>query len=132
MSRNLYVASEGSPFIGYNTEKGGYVGAEYSFPNSAANADTLLMLRNALVMEELQENVETGKLYLLSGAPRAWFEPGKAITSSSACRHTTAHVIFRGASRTRTAAMTGDIHLPRDAGCNDAACISAIRARTRH
>ncbi len=79
MSRNVYVASEGSPFIGYNTENGGYVGADYSFPNSAANADTLLMLRNALVLEELKENVETGKLSLLRGAPRAWFQPGKRI-----------------------------------------------------
>src|SRR5258708_33292809 len=79
MSRNLYVASEGSPFIGYNTENGGYVGADYSFPNSAANADTLLMLRNALVLEELKENLETGKLSLLKGAPRAWFQPGKRI-----------------------------------------------------
>ena len=79
MSRHVYVASEGSPFIGYNTENGGYVGADYSFPNSAANADTLLMLRNALVLEELKDNVETGKLFVLRGAPRAWFEPGKTI-----------------------------------------------------
>jgi hypothetical protein len=79
MSRNVYVASEGSPFIGYNTENGGYVGADYSFPNSAANADTLLMLRNSLVLEELREDVETGKLSLLKGAPRAWFQPGKRI-----------------------------------------------------
>jgi hypothetical protein len=79
MSRRVYVASEGSPFIGYNTENGGYVGADYSFPNSAANADTLLMLRNALVLEELEDDIETGKLFLLRGAPRAWFEPGKTI-----------------------------------------------------
>jgi hypothetical protein len=79
MTRNVYVASEGSPFIGYNTENGGYAGADYSFPNSAANADTLLMLRNALVVEELKENIETGRLFLLKGAPRAWLEPGKSI-----------------------------------------------------
>ncbi len=79
MSRYTYVASEGSPFIGYNTENGGYVGADYSFPNSAANADTLLMLRNALVMEELEDNIETGKLFLLKGAPRAWLESRKPI-----------------------------------------------------
>ena len=79
MSRYTYVASEGSPFIGYNTENGGYVGADYSFPNSAANADTLLMLRNALVMEDLKDNIETGKLFLLKGAPRAWFESHKPI-----------------------------------------------------
>jgi len=79
MSRHVYVASEGSPFIGYNTENGGYVGADYSFPNSAANADTLLMLRNGLVMEELKENAETGKLFLLKGAPRTWLQPGKRI-----------------------------------------------------
>jgi hypothetical protein len=82
MTRNLYVASEGSPFIGYNTQKGGFVGAEYSFPNSASNADTLLMLRNALAFEELHDNVETGKLVLLSGAPKAWFEAGKSIRVS--------------------------------------------------
>jgi hypothetical protein len=79
MSRYTYVASEGSPFIGYNTENGGYVGADYSFPNSAANADTLLMLRNALVYEELTNNIETGTLFLLKGAPRKWLEPGKQI-----------------------------------------------------
>jgi hypothetical protein len=79
MSRYTYVASEGSPFIGYNTEAGGFVGADYSFPNSAANADTLLMLRNSLVMEELRNNVETGTLQLLKGAPLAWMEPGKML-----------------------------------------------------
>ncbi len=82
MSQYTYVASEGSPFIRYNTEKGGYVGADYSFPNSAANSDTLLMLRNALVLEELRDNVETGTLFLLRGAPRAWFESGKRIAVS--------------------------------------------------
>jgi hypothetical protein len=80
MSRYMYVASEGSPFIGYNTEKGGYVSPDYSFPNSAANADTLHMLRNALVYEELIDNVETGALFLLKGAPRKWLGPGKHIS----------------------------------------------------
>ncbi|MEY2429159.1 MAG: hypothetical protein QOJ40_2044 [Verrucomicrobiota bacterium] len=79
MSRYTYVASEGSPFIGYNTENGGYVGADYSFPNSAANADTLHMLRNALVYEELADNIETGTLCLLKGVPRKWLERGKQI-----------------------------------------------------
>ena len=55
------------------------MGADYSFPNSAANADTLLMLREALVLEELKQDVETGKVSLLRGAPRAWLEPGKSI-----------------------------------------------------
>src|SRR5215470_1595664 len=49
------------------------------FPNSASNADTLLMLRNALVVERLKNNVETGDLDLLSGVPRAWLEIGKPI-----------------------------------------------------
>jgi hypothetical protein len=79
MSRYTYVSSEGQPFIGWNTQKGGYVGAEYSFPNSASNAGTLLMLRNALVLEELKDDVETGDLFLLRGAPRAWFADGKQI-----------------------------------------------------
>jgi hypothetical protein len=79
MSRNVYVSSEGQPFVGYNTEKGGFVGAAYSFPNSASNASTLLMLRNALVLEELKDDVETGDIFLLRGAPRAWFEDGKRI-----------------------------------------------------
>jgi hypothetical protein len=79
MSRHVYVASEGSPFIGYNTEYGGFVGADYSFPNSAANADTLLMFRNMLVFEELRDNVETGDIYVLSGVPRAWLADGKKI-----------------------------------------------------
>ena len=79
MSRYTYVASEGSPFIGYNTQNGGYVSPDYSFPNSAANADTLHMLRNALVYEELTNNVETGTLCVLKGAPRKWLQPGKQI-----------------------------------------------------
>ena len=79
MSRHVYVASEGQPFIGYNTKDGGYVAAGRDFPNSASNADTLLMLRNALVMERLKDNIETGDLDLLSGAPKAWLESGKPI-----------------------------------------------------
>ncbi len=79
MSRHVYAASEGAPFIGYNTKDGGYVAAGLDFPNSASNADTLLMLRNALVMEELKDNVETGDIDLLRGAPRAWLDNGKQI-----------------------------------------------------
>jgi hypothetical protein len=79
MTRNVYVSSEGQPFIKYNTERGGFVGAVYPFPNSSSNADTLLMLRNALVLEELRNDVETGDIFLLRGAPRAWFENGKRI-----------------------------------------------------
>jgi hypothetical protein len=82
MSRHVYAASEGAPFIGYNTKDGGYVSASLDFPNSASNADTLLMLRNALAMEELKDNIETGDLDLLRGAPRAWLEPGKQIRVS--------------------------------------------------
>lgn len=79
MSRYVYVASEGAPFIGYNTKDGGYVAAGLDIPNSASNADTLLMLRNALAMEELRNNIETGDLDLLRGAPRAWLDAGKQI-----------------------------------------------------
>lgn len=79
MSRHLYVASEGSPLVEYNTKDGGFVGANYSFPNSAANSDMLLMLRNALVMEDLKGNVETGRLYLMKGAPKTWLEAGKQV-----------------------------------------------------
>jgi hypothetical protein len=79
MSRYMYVASEGAPFIGYNTKNGGYVAAGLDFPNSASNADTLLMLRNALVMEELKDDIETGDLDLLRGVPRAWLGKGKQI-----------------------------------------------------
>jgi hypothetical protein len=79
MSRYVYVASEGQPFIGYNTKDGGYVAAGLDFPNSASNADTLLMLRNMLLMERLKDNIETGDIDLLRGAPRAWMESGKPI-----------------------------------------------------
>ncbi|HEY3132481.1 MAG TPA: hypothetical protein VGL91_23715 [Acidobacteriota bacterium] len=79
MSGHAYVASEGSPFVGYNTRKGGFVSADYSFPNSAANSETLSMLRSMLVLEELKNNVETGDIYLLKGVPRAWFQDGKEI-----------------------------------------------------
>src|SRR5207302_610163 len=40
---------------------------------------TLLMLGNALVLEELKDNIETGEIHLLRGAPRAWLESGKQI-----------------------------------------------------
>jgi hypothetical protein len=79
MSRHVYVASEGQPFIGYNTKDGGYVAAGLDFPNSASNADTLLMLRNALVLERLKDNIETGEIDLLRAAPRAWLDSGKPI-----------------------------------------------------
>ena len=79
MSRYVYVASEGAPFIGYNTHDGGLVSASLDIPNSASNADTLLMLRNALVVEELKDDIETGNVDLLKGTPRAWLEPGKQI-----------------------------------------------------
>jgi hypothetical protein len=82
MSRHVYVSSEGQPFLGYNTKKGGWVSAAFSFPNAASNAGTLLMLRNALVMEELRDDVETGDVFLLCGAPRAWFEDGKRIRAA--------------------------------------------------
>jgi hypothetical protein len=84
MSRHVYVASEGSPFIRYNTKDGGPVSADYSFPNSAANAETLRMFRMMLVMEELKDNVETGDLYLARGAPRPWFADGKTIEVTDA------------------------------------------------
>jgi hypothetical protein len=84
MSRHAYVASEGSPLIGYNTRNGGLVGADYSFPNSAANSETLRMLRAMLVLEELKNNEETGDLYLARGVPRAWFDQGKRIEVTDA------------------------------------------------
>jgi hypothetical protein len=78
-SRYTYVSSEAQPFVEYNTVDGGFVGPNYSIPNSAANADTLWMLRLSLVMEELKDNVETGKLFLLRAAPHPWLADGKRI-----------------------------------------------------
>lgn len=78
-SRHVYVASEGSPFIGYNTQDGGFVAPEYSLPNSAANAETLDMLRDMLVHEQRDRNVPTGVVDLARGAPRAWFADGQRI-----------------------------------------------------
>ncbi len=78
-SRHLYVASEGSPFIGYNTQDGGFVGAEYSFPNSAANAETLDMLRVLLVHEERDRNLPTGIIDLAQATPRAWLAEGQRV-----------------------------------------------------
>ncbi|MGH9341853.1 MAG: hypothetical protein ACRD1R_20265, partial [Acidobacteriota bacterium] len=60
MSRYLHVGSEGTPFIGYNTRNGGLVQAWLPYPNSATNAETLSMLRCMWILEELQNNVETG------------------------------------------------------------------------
>lgn len=84
MSRHVYVGSEGSPFIGYNTRNGGFVSADYSFPNSAANAETLAIIRSMLVLEELHDNVETGDIYVMKGVPRAWLEDGKTIRVTNA------------------------------------------------
>jgi hypothetical protein len=38
------------------------------------------MLREALVLEELKDNVETGTLTLLKGAPHPWLADGKRIS----------------------------------------------------
>jgi len=84
MSRHAYAASEGSPFVGYNTREGGRIRANDTFPNSAANAETLSMLRLMLVMEELRDNVPTGDIFLARGVPRAWLEPGKRIEVAGA------------------------------------------------
>ena len=78
-TRYSYVNSEGSPLIGYNTKAGGFVGAEYSFPNSAANAETLDMLRFMLILEERKNNLDTGIIDLARGTPRAWLADGKKI-----------------------------------------------------
>ncbi|MBM3735202.1 MAG: hypothetical protein FJW39_05385 [Acidobacteria bacterium] len=79
MSRNTYAGSEGAPLIGYNTVNGGPQAAEVSYPNSAANAETLSMLRHMLVHEELVDNRPTGRLHLLRGVPRNWLDPGQRI-----------------------------------------------------
>ncbi len=79
MSRHVYSASEGSPFIYYNTRLGGFQSPEYSFPNSAANAETLFLLRQMLLQEELKDNVETGVVHVMRGVPRAWLDPGKTV-----------------------------------------------------
>jgi hypothetical protein len=92
-SRYTYVSSEAQPFIEYNTHDGGFVGPNYSIPNSAANGDTLWMLRLALVMEELKDNVETGKLFLMRGAPSAWLADGKR-TSVENFRTYFGHISF--------------------------------------
>ena len=78
-SRNTYVNSEADPFIGYNTTDGGFVGAEYTFPNSAANAETLDLLRFMLILEERKNTLDTGVLDRARGTPRAWLEDGKKI-----------------------------------------------------
>lgn len=78
-SRHVYIASEGAPFIGYNTQNGGFVGAEYSFPNSGANAETLDMLRALLVREVRDHNRPTGVIEVTQAAPRAWFRNGARI-----------------------------------------------------
>ena len=79
MSRSLYTSSEGSPLIGYNTANGGFVDQEHYAPNSASNSETLSMLRNMLVREDLIDNQTTGILHLLQGVPSAWLAAGKVI-----------------------------------------------------
>ena len=84
MTRHAYISSEGSPLIYYNTRNGGFAAPEHSFPNSAAHAETLKLLRLMLVYEELRDNVETGTIWLARGAPRSWFGAGKRIAVTSA------------------------------------------------
>ncbi|MGH9659622.1 MAG: hypothetical protein ACRD96_13825, partial [Bryobacteraceae bacterium] len=78
-SRHVLASSEGAAFIGYNTRNGGWIGPNDFFPNSAANSETLALLRQMLVYEELESNVETGRIHLMAGVPAAWLEPGKRI-----------------------------------------------------
>ncbi|HEX5282504.1 MAG TPA: hypothetical protein VFW30_00150 [Bryocella sp.] len=78
-SVNTYLNSEGAPFIFYNTEDGGFVGAEYTFPNSASNAETLDLLRFMLILEERKDNMDTGVISLARGTPRAWLQDGNEI-----------------------------------------------------
>jgi hypothetical protein len=111
MSRHVYVSSEGQPLAGYNTEKGGFVSAQYSFPNSASNASTLLMLRNALVVEELKDNVETGDIFLLRGAPRAWFQDGKRIGAAGLATYF-GDISFSVDSRLKRRTMVATVDAP--------------------
>ncbi|MGH9657556.1 MAG: hypothetical protein ACRD96_03370, partial [Bryobacteraceae bacterium] len=78
-SRHVLASSEGAAFIGYNTRNGGWIGPNDFFPNSAANSETLALLRQMLVYEELESNIETGRIHLMAGVPAAWLEPGKRI-----------------------------------------------------
>lgn len=110
-SRHLYVASEGSPFIGYNTQDGGFVGAEYSFPNSAANAETLDMLRVLLVREERDRNLPTGVVDLAQAAPRAWLADGQRIEIRHAPTEFGA-LSFRIDSKIRDGTISAEIDPP--------------------
>jgi hypothetical protein len=84
MTRHALVGSEGAPLVGYNTEGGGFVDADYAFPNSASNCETLRMLRMMLVSEDLADNVETGDIRLARAAPRRWLEHGRVIDVAGA------------------------------------------------
>lgn len=110
-SRHLYVASEGSPFIGYNTQDGGFVGAEYSFPNSAANAETLDMLRALLVREERDRNLPTGVVHLAQAAPRAWLADGQRVEVRRAPTEFGA-LSFSIASKIREGVISAEIDPP--------------------
>jgi hypothetical protein len=76
---NTYVNSEGAPFIFYNTQDGGFAGAEYTFPNSASNSETLDLLRFMLILEERKDNMDTGVIAVARGTPRAWLQDGNKI-----------------------------------------------------
>ncbi len=111
MSRRLYVSSEGSPFTGYNSKNGGLVDADYSFPNSAANAEMLSMLRSMLILEELEDNRETGDIWLLKGVPRAWLEDGKQIRVVNAPTYF-GDISFEVASALKRNSVTASIQPP--------------------
>ena len=61
-------------------------------PNSAANSETLFLLRQMLLQEELRNNVETGVIHVMRGVPRAWLEPGKTIRLERAPTYFWSHV----------------------------------------
>jgi hypothetical protein len=110
-TRHTYVNSEASPLIGYNTLDGGFVGAEYTFPNSAANAETLDLLRYMLIVEEKKDGIDTGVIDLARGTPRAWLDDGKKIVVERAPTDF-GSLSFRLESSVRNGFVSADIHAP--------------------
>ena len=111
-TRYSYVNSEGSPFIGYNTRDGGFVGAEYSFPNSASNAETLDMLRFMLILEERKNNLDTGIIDLARGTPRAWLADGQKVVVDRALTDY-GTISFSLESKVREGIISAHIEAPR-------------------
>jgi len=89
MERDCYTSREANRLYAADAHLGSYfVLADWSDPLPCGSAVGLLLLRHLLVTEEILGTAAyTGRLHLLPGAPRRWYEAGKRIAVTGAVTH---------------------------------------------